>query len=151
MWFLSFIPDNLLEIIVHAVLAAGIIGSIVGIISSKIPFISNYGIFIKIFGGILLIAGVFFEGSFQTEKIWRDQVAKLEEQIKISEEKAKEINETVVVEYKDRVKVVKDTQVVIQEKIKEVEKVVDSKCEVSPEAIKILNAAAKNTKPGDNK
>jgi hypothetical protein len=53
--------------------------------------------------------------------------------------------------YIDRVKTVKDTQYVIQERIKEVEKIIDKECKVVPEAVDIHNAAAKNRKPGDNK
>jgi hypothetical protein len=40
---------------------------------------------------------------------------------------------------------------VIQEKLKEVEKIIDAKCEVAPEAVDIHNAAAKNRKPGEAK
>ena len=77
---------------------------------------------------------------------WRNKVADLEKQVKVSEEKSKETNVKIETVYKDRVKVVKETQVVIQEKIKEIEKRMDSQCVVDQEVITILNDAAKRLK-----
>lgn len=151
MWILSFLPDALLALIVHLIFVAGLIGTVAGFFASKIPFISNYGTIVRIVGGILLVLGIYFEGGLQNEQKWRDKVAELEQKVKVSEEKAKDISKETVVKYKDRVRVVKETQVVIQEKIKEVEKTIDAQCIVAPEAIQILNSAAKNQKPGDNK
>jgi hypothetical protein len=45
--------------------------------------------------------------------------------------------------YLDRVKVVKQDVVVIQEKIREVSNVIDRDCKVSPEAVNLLNQAAR--------
>ena len=67
------------------------------------------------------------------------------------EEKSKLINEQIKTVYVDRVKTVKETEYVIQEKIKEVATVIDSKCELTPEAVSLINAAAKNIKPGEKK
>ena len=47
--------------------------------------------------------------------------------------------------YQDRVKVVKDVQVVVRDRIKEVERVVNAECTVPADAISILNAAAKGS------
>jgi preprotein translocase subunit SecF len=92
---------------------------------------------------VLLVAGLYFKGGYAVEMQWRERVAELEAKVKESEEKAKEVNEKVVVEYRDRVKVVTETKIVIQEKIKEVEKIVDAQCKVAPEAVLIHNDAAK--------
>jgi hypothetical protein len=44
---------------------------------------------------------------------------------------------------------VRDTQIVVQEKIREVEKVINEKCEIDPAVIDIHNHAAET--PGDAK
>jgi hypothetical protein len=82
---------------------------------------------------------------------WREKLRIAEERARAAEEQAKVVNEKVVTVYKDRVKVVTDTKIVIQEKIKEVEKLIDAKCEVASEAVDLHNAAAKNRKPGESK
>jgi hypothetical protein len=56
------------------------------------------------------------------------------------------VNTEIEIVYRDRVKVVKQDVVVIQEKIREVEKVIDKGCVIAPEAISILNEAAKPKK-----
>jgi hypothetical protein len=81
------------------------------------------------------------------EQAWRQRVTELEAQVKVSEVKAESANKEIQIEYRDRIKVVRDTQIVVQEKIREVEKIVDAKCEVAPEAIDILNQAAQGGRP----
>jgi hypothetical protein len=46
----------------------------------------------------------------------------------------------------DKVRVVKETQVVIQEKIKTVEVKIDSQCKITSDTVDILNDAAKGIK-----
>lgn len=151
MWLLSFLPDGLLTFIVHVLFGIGLLATVAGFFASKIPFISNYIIPFRVIAGVLLIAGIYFEGGLTNEMRWRAKVAELEAKLKVAEEQSKVVNTEIVVKYKDRVKVVTETQVVIQEKIKEVEKIIDAKCEVAPEAVDILNSAAKNVKPGEKK
>jgi hypoxanthine-guanine phosphoribosyltransferase len=43
---------------------------------------------------------------------------------------------------KVKTKIVKEVQIQIEERIKEVEKIIDAECKVDPVAIKILNDAA---------
>jgi hypothetical protein len=73
----------------------------------------------------------------------------LEAKVKVAEEKSAQANTKIEYKFIDKVKVVHDTQVVIQERIKEVEKIIDAKCEVPREAIDLLNQAAQT--PGVTK
>jgi hypothetical protein len=88
------------------------------------------------------VCGIYFYGSYSTEMSWRNKVAELEEKVKVAEAKSKTANVEIQTVYRDKVKVVKETQVVIQERIKEVEKRIDSQCTIDTEVIKILNDAA---------
>ena len=83
--------------------------------------------------------------------MWRDRVAAMEEKVAAAEVKSAKTNTVIQKVYVDKVKVVKDTQYVIQERIKEVEKLIDKDCRVAPEAVDIHNDAAKNRKSGENK
>lgn len=152
-WMIGWIPDSLLAYAVNILLVVGAVSAFLSFfvihrIVRWVPALAPYHLLLQIASAVLLVAGLYFKGGYGVEMAWRERVAELEAKIKESEEKSKQINEKIVVQYKDRVKVIKDTQVVVQEKIKEVEKIVDAKCEVAPEAINILNEAAKKPERG---
>ena len=152
-WLLAWIPDSVLLYVVHTILIVGAISSFLSFfllhrIVRWFPALAPYHLLLQIVSAILLVVGIYLKGGYDTEAEWRQRVADLEAKVKESEERSKEVNEKIVVKYKDRVKVIKDTQIVVQEKIKEVEKLVDAKCEVTPEAVNILNEAAKKPERG---
>ena len=150
MWMLSFLPDAFLVWIINIVLLAGIVGTTVSILFKVairwIPWIIPYRTLLQVVSIVLLLAGVYFKGGLAIEQEWRARVKDLEAKVAISEEQAKAANTKIEKVYIDRVKVVKDTQVVIQEKLKTVEVKIDSQCKVVPEAINILNDAAAGVK-----
>lgn len=142
-FFLSFIPAAWITFVIHSVFVAGVVGLIVGGFASKIPFISAYGNIVKAIAGILFVIGLFAEGYNFASQEWVEESKKFEEKVKIAEEKSKEVNTQIKTVYVNRVKVVKERQEVVVEKIKEVEKIIDAKCEITPESIQILNQSAK--------
>lgn len=155
MWMLSFIPDSFLLYVVNAILVLGIVSSFLTFfvlhrIVRFFPALINYHLILQIISAVLLVLGVYLKGGYGVEMAWRERVAELEAKIAIAEEQSKKTNEKIVVEYRDRVRVVKDTQIVVQEKIKEVEKIIDAQCTLADEAVKIHNQAAQPFK-GDKK
>jgi hypothetical protein len=148
MWMISWLPDSFLLYAVNILLVVGAISAflsffIIHRVVRWFPALAPYHLIIQIVSAVLLVAGLYFKGGLGVEMAWRERVAELEAKIKESEEKAKVVNEKIVVEYRDRVRTVVETKVVIQEKIKEVEKIVDGQCKVAPEAVSIHNEAAK--------
>ena len=143
MWMLSFVPDALLHLVVITVVFTGVGLYALSFFTKLIPPLIPYSGIVRIVGTVLIVCGIYFLGSYSTEMSWRNKVAELEEKVKVSEQKSKEANVQIQTVYKDKIKVVKEIQVVIQERIKEVEKRIDSQCTVDPEVIKILNDAAK--------
>ena len=143
---LAFLPDAFLVWIINTILIVGIVGFVAsfffGYVVRWIPTIAPYHLLIQVISIVLLVAGVYFKGGYSVEMAWRERVAELEAKIAISEKKSKEVNEKIVTVYKDRVKVVKETQVVVQEKIKIVEVKIDSQCTITPDTVDILNQAA---------
>lgn len=143
---LSFVPDALLALVINGVLIAGIVGFTAsfffGFVVRYLPTIAPYRMMIQVVSIVLLVAGVYFKGGYIVEMSWRARVAEMEQKVALAEEKAKTANAEIRTVYVDKVRVVKETQVVIQEKIKNVEVKIDSQCKVAPEAISILNEAA---------
>jgi hypothetical protein len=156
MWMLSFVPDSFLIYIVNAILIAGAIGTfltffILHRIVRWFPAIAPYYLILQIISIVLLVAGVYLKGGYGVEMEWREKLRIAEERVKAAEEQSKIVNEVVVTKYKDRVKTVKEQVIVYQDKIKEVEKIINQDCKVAPEVIDIHNAAAKNKKLELNK
>ena len=143
MWMLSFVPDAVLHLVVFGIMITGIGIYALSFLTRFIPPLIPYSGIARIVGTILMISGVYFYGSYATEMSWRNKVSELETKVAASEAESKKTNIQIQKVYVDKVKIVKETQVVIQERIKEVEKRIDAQCTVDTEVINILNEAAK--------
>ena len=150
MWMLSYLPDAFLHWIINIILLVGIVGTVASVLFKLVirwfPWIIPYRTLLQAVSIILLLAGVYFKGGLAIEQEWRARVKELEAKVAIAEAQSKDANTKIEKVYIDRVKVVKDTQVVIQEKLKTVEVKVDAECKIVPEAISILNDAAAGVK-----
>jgi hypothetical protein len=149
MWMLSFVPDSLLFWLVNTILIVGAIGSFLSFfvlhkILNKFPALAPYHLLIQIVSIVLLVAGVYLKGGYGVEMSWRKRVADLEAKIKVAEAKSEQANIDLAAKQKEKVKVVKEVQVVIKEKIVQVASKIDAECKVDPDAISIINDAAKN-------
>lgn len=148
MWFLSFLPDSMLMYIVNGVLTVGAVSFFLSFfvlhrILNKFPALAPYHLIIQIVSLVLLVVGIYLKGGYSTEMMWRERLKEAEEKIAIAEQKSKEVNTVIQKVYVDKVKIVKDTKVVIQDRIVEKEKIINAECKVPKEALDILNDAAK--------
>jgi len=142
MWILNFIPD----FVIHLTALVGLVALIlISFFDHVIPLV--YRMPAKLASIAVLILSLFLEGANYNNAVWQQRVAEMEAKVAQSEVKSVAANAEIKIVYRDRIKVVQDTQIVVQEKIREVEKIVDAKCEVAPEAIDILNQAAKGGRP----
>jgi membrane protein implicated in regulation of membrane protease activity len=139
MWILHFLPNW----IFHAIVLIGLAGVILGQFFSWLPLVGKYLIPVRILSVVLLAFGLFMEGANYNNNVWEARVKELEEKVKVSEEKSKEANVKINTKVVEKIKTVKDVQVIIKDRIVEKEKIIDANCEVPPEAIKILNDSAK--------
>ena len=150
MFLLNFIPDAILLWVVNAILIAGIIGTAIafffGFFVRYLPWITPYRMLLQIVALVLLIAGVYFKGGVGVEMSWRARIADMEAKVAKAEAESKTANEKIKTVYVDKVRVVKETQVVVQEKIKTVEVKIDSQCKITTDTVDILNDAAKGIK-----
>jgi len=142
MWILNFLPP----FFIHIITLVGVVGILASLVLGMIPLINTYKLPLQVFSLVFLLAGMYFEGAASNEEKWLNMVKEMEAKVALAEEKSKNANSKIEYKFLDKVKVVEKTQVVIQEKIKEVEKVIDAKCEIDPSVISILNEAAKAPK-----
>lgn len=147
MFLLSFLPDSFLEMVVNAILIAGIVMSflsffVINKILMRWPGMSPYYHLLQLISAVLLIAGVYFKGSYQTEAEWRAKVKAAEEQVRIAEQHAAEATgkvETKVVQKTKYIKLRGET--IIKEVDREIVKY-NNTCVIPPKFIELHNQAA---------
>lgn len=142
MWILHLLPDSILQSIVHLILIVGILGLVLEYFLHYIPPLYQYKYVIKIISSILFISGIYFEGGYSTEMIWREKVKEAEERVKIAEAQSKITNEIIKEVVVEKVKVVKEKVMVNNTKIKTERIVIDAECTIPDVAFEIYNTAA---------
>jgi hypothetical protein len=146
MWIVSFLPTSLLSFLVHSMLFLGLVGYLAYIFLKNIPIINQYSVPLKIVSIVLVVFGVFFEGSLMTEKSWRAKVEELEQKIAIAEVKSNETNTQIETVYVDRIETVKEIQYVTLKNIRSNSANMDKDCKIEKNVIDLLNTSARGVK-----
>jgi hypothetical protein len=143
MWMLAFVPDSFLLYLVNMVFYTGIVCTVLGFLL-RFKFLANYQFILQVVGVLALALGLYFKGGFEVEQQWRERVAAMEAKVAAAEAKSKEVNTVIQKQVVTKIQKVKEVEYKNREVIKQVEKIIDRDCTVPPEAIDILNAAARN-------
>jgi len=143
MWMLAFVPDSFLLYLVNMVFYTGLACTVLGFLL-RFKFLANYQFILQVVGVLALALGLYFKGGFEVEQQWRDRVASMEAKVAAAEAKSKEVNTVIQERVVTQIKKIKEVEYKNREVIKQVEKIIDKDCTVPPEAIDILNAAARN-------
>ena len=156
MWILSVLPDW----VFHAMLAAGVLGTVAGFVLGMIPFIKPYIIPIRVISLLVLAAALYLEGGIADNLIWQMRVKEVEAKVALAEAKSQEKNVEIVTIVAEKTKVIHERGKTITKYIdrevavdKEVIKFVEN-CPIPDIIIKTHNAAAQNkpleiTKPAE--
>ena len=144
MWMLSFVPDAWLHLAVLGVLGVGAVIYILSYFTGFIPTLMPARKPVRLAGTALIVAGVYFYGSYATEMSWRQRVEAVEAKVATAEKQSQAANTALVAARRKKTQILVQRQVVIQERIKTVEKKIDAECRVDPAAVQILNDAAKS-------
>lgn len=134
MWILNVIP----AFVFYAVIVIAILAIIT---NNLLPLIYRMpsNLLMSIFLGISTWSlGVKWQQDIFTQK-WEE----LEHKAQLAEEKAKLATSRVEYVFLDRVKTVKETQVVVQQQLKEVKVHIDKNCKIVPEVVELHNKAAR--------
>jgi hypothetical protein len=122
----------------------GLVAFFFASIFSHFPPVRPYMMLVKPLGGLAALVCVFMYGGSGVQAMWEEKVriaqeeadrkAVLAEQLNKDLDKERKKKAEVRVEYRDRIKT----------EIKEVEKIIDAKCEIDPKVLELLNKAATN-------
>lgn len=138
-WIISFLPNELLSAISLALLVLGVVLTAVASVVRFVPVINMYRLYFQIAGVVILLSGVYLRGVFETEIVWRQRVAEAEAKIRAAEKRAEEATAQVVVEYRDRVQVVKQRVQVVKKEIEVQREVINADCKLNPTAVELYN------------
>jgi hypothetical protein len=149
MWMMSFVPDSVLLYVINTVLLIGAVGSFLTFFALNrilrwFPAISPYYLILQIISAVLLVGGIYLKGGYGVEMSWRDRVKEAEAKVAAVEEQSKEINKQLEAERKKKQQVKVEYYNTVKTEIKEVEKLIDGKCELDPKVNELHNKAATN-------
>ena len=139
MFLLNWLPN----FVFHIILLIGILGIIASFVLQFIPFVSKYTIPIQVISIVLTVIGVWYEGGIAKDREYREAILAMEVKVAESEKRAVEASAKIEYVFVDKIKTVKDVQVVVQEKIRDVAIKIDDQCKISTDVIDILNESAK--------
>jgi DNA-binding protein YbaB len=149
MWLLSWVPDSFLEHMINGVLILGTVSTLLTffVINRLLRWYPPLGRWVnlaQIVSAAVLLAGVYFKGSYQTEAEWRARVAEAEAKVAAAEEASKKVNGKLDKQAKDRVRVIYQRGTIVRQYIdREVVKY-DDACKIPDVVVRAHNAAAKN-------
>ena len=156
-WIISLLPDAFLNWFYWAIIVAGITGVLAGWLGKWIPFYGNYVKILQPVGIVLLVAGVWLRGGYDTEMAWRAKVAEAKARVAVAEQQSKETNTVIEQKIVEKTKVIKGkteyiTQYLDREVVKkeEIIKYIEQ-CPVPKEIIDIHNQAADMNKAAEGK
>lgn len=144
MWMLSFVPDAWLILAVYGILALGAVLYTFSYFTVFIPPLIPAKEFVRILGTVVIVAGVYFYGSYATEMSWRSKVAEEVAAIDKAQEQSKTANIKIENNARERVKVIYKNATIVRQYIdREIVKY-DETCKIPDEVVKAHNAAARN-------
>lgn len=139
---MSFLISLLPDWIFYSILILGILILLATLVLQMIPFIKQYLIPLQVISVLLIVSGTWFAGGISVEKRWLEKVNEMKLRIAEAERQAAETSAKIEYIYVDKVKVIKDTQYIIQSEIREWSNDIDANCKVNPRVVEILNRSA---------
>jgi hypothetical protein len=141
MWFLSFIPDWILQWAIHGLVILGLVLTFIGSLVRFIPVIQPYALVGRQLGIVLLVIGVFFEGGYATEMSYRARIAEMQAKIKEAEIQSAKANEKLAAEVSKNKELIKEK---VNRNAKDIEakrEAINAECKLSDDAWVLYNRA----------
>ena len=140
MWIITVLP----EWVFHAMLIAGLVGTVAGFVLGMIPLVKKYVIPIRIISLIVLALALYLEGGLADNAAWELRVKEVEAKLAKAEAEGQKENVRIV---EKTVKKLELVRIPGSEIVKYVDREVtkyDATCPVPTPVVKALNAAALN-------
>lgn len=142
MWILDFLPGWIFTLITLAGAGAYLVTEVLG----NVPFVAQYLRAIRAGAIVALVFGVYMMGGAANQEKWEARVKELESKVAVAEEQSKTANAKLDAKMKEKAKVIKEKEYIIQEKLVQIKDTIDAMCTIPAEAVKLLNEAAEERK-----
>ena len=113
-------------------------------ILSHFPGLGPYAKFLKPVSGLATLVCVFMYGGAGVQAMWEEKIKLAQQEAERKAAMAQQLNEDLAKERKKKEQVRIEYRDRIKTEIKEVEKLINQKCEIDPKVPELLNKAAKN-------
>jgi hypothetical protein len=141
MWFiLHFIPDAWYKLFVHGVCGLGLGLTI-------LATILRWRIY-QIIGILVLMTGIFFEGGYATEMMWRAKVEEVQKKLDIANKKSQQVTAKLQKKLNAQTQLIKQKAKDNANAIKKHAEKIDADCKLNDIAIKLHNRASDNEVSG---
>lgn len=139
LWFLQLIPTSWLEFAALMILIVGAVMFFAGQIFKFLPFVRQYNFPLRLIGGLLLLAGAYFNGGLGVEMEYRARIEEMKARIEVFEKKSAEENVKIEKEISEKTVIIKqDTDATLAE-IERLREQINSSCELTPNMIELYN------------
>jgi type VI protein secretion system component VasK len=151
---LDLIPDSWVHLLIHAITAFGLVVMIGAIVVSKLttvwaPSIRILSMALQPIGALIFVIGVFLEGGYGVEMVWRDRVAKVEAKVAEAQAQAVSANQQLETEQQQHQQYIKQLEDDLSKQIHTQTIVINQSCKLDPVAVDLYNKAVTGT--GANK
>jgi len=143
-FFLNILPDSFLEFIFYSFFFGGVTLIVASWFVKFIPLINKYRFPTQIIGIVVFGFGCYLLGGLGIERVWRERVKELEAKVKDAEVRSQQVNTVIQEKIVYKTKVVEKKTIEYVDRIKEIAKEVDAKCEVDPRIVESINKASDN-------
>jgi hypothetical protein len=140
----NVVPDWLIVWLVNGLVIVGLVGISASWIARWVPYFNLYRGPIQLIGIVCLVLGVYFKGSADVERSWRERVKELEAKIAIAEQQSVEANEKLTNQLRQNKKLTQEVKNATQASIRVNAEKINAECRVSDIAIGLHNDASKN-------
>jgi hypothetical protein len=137
-WLLTFIP----ELVIYLMLGIGLVGLFIATFITKVPFISAYGLPIKIVSFILATIGLYLSGAVAYKYSVAVEVAELESRLARAEADSEKVNTEIVERVHTQTQVIREKGDTITEYIDREVVQYNDRCELPESVINAHNMAA---------
>jgi len=139
LWFIQLIPTSWLEFAAFMILVVGAVMFFAGQIFRFLPFVKQYNFPLRLLGGLLLLAGAYFNGGLGVEMEYRARIEEMKARIEVFEQKSKEENAKIEQEIVTETQIIKqDTDATLAE-IARLKEQINANCELTPDMIELYN------------
>lgn len=144
MWLLYFIPDTWVQFFIHAITLLGLVlyfasGFIYTLTNRWLPTVPQAALVIKVTGGIMLLAGIYFQGGHNEEMSWRLKVAEMQTKVAKAEAQSNEVTIKLIEAQSQKEDLLRQLNTKISIRIQQNKNAINQTCRLDPTVVQLYN------------